>query len=210
MGYSDQGDARILACGATESVIVREDAFFMDWYPGGERTMVAGRNRALCDLYVDGSTRCFSRSPGMSIDIAPDGRRLVTNYGASIPVIHDLIQRKTRNLLDRDGMSTREQNLQPRFLPDGETISFIHRVDDDHWQLMIRRAGDTAFNAVVNGDSGLWKYAWSPDGHTVVHAHGPVARPALVIHDLKSGERRILIPEGQPIAAVDWMWHPDR
>lgn len=206
VGYSDDGDARVLACGEAEPVTVRNDAYFLDWYPDGERILVAGRDRSLCEVYVDGSSRCFGRSPGMSVDIAPDGRRLVTNYGASMPVIHDLGHGKTRDLLDRDAMDTRAQNLQPRFLPDGETVSYIHRVDDDHWRLMAGIPGVPGFDTVLEGDLGLWKYAWSPDGGRVVHVRGPAADAALFIHDRKTGGNRKLMPGGRPIAAVDWMW----
>lgn len=144
----------------------------------------------------------------MSVDIAPDGRRLVTNYGASMPVIHDLEHSKTRDLLDRDALDTRAQNLQPRFLPDGETVSYIHRVDDDHWRLIAGVPFSGEFETVLEGDVGLWKYAWSPDGGRVVHTRGPAAGAALFIHDRESGSHRQLTPGGRPISAVDWMWPP--
>jgi hypothetical protein len=219
IAWQEADGIHVATCAGEDARRVASEGQLLAWYPDGDRLLfVKWLGRGLCTLYRDGSTRCTpAHLASPYADLSRDGEILVINAQWETPsLFRPGPPRSAQPVLERDSIPYRQHNGYARYLPDGETISFVTIGTGLPYRLRLWHPetgiGETVFEG-EDPDRHLWHYAWSADAETLALIPisfarvGQPARPAaLKLFDRASGQMQVLDLGFDNYGDVDWFW----
>jgi Tol biopolymer transport system component/imidazolonepropionase-like amidohydrolase len=133
-----------------------------------------------------------SRGTWISLDVSPDGQKIVFDLLGdlyTIPVSGGTATRLT------DGIA---HDMQPRFSPDGRRIVFVSDRSGEENVWLVGADGGTATPLTTGGDNTFISPEWTPDGqYIVVSKATPLSIEKLWLYHVKGG-RGLELTGGSP------------